>query len=128
MQTSPLLYENTSFTCSNRITTGDEHQSYDTTIPFLDDAQRNSTGTRSCEPSIRQSRPRNWSHFSERPMTDNESTITVRILQFERLLKFFCFSFINRNHTLNTLQLVKFYLMKNPMERVFHRRVSPIYV
>ena len=91
MQTSPLLYENASFTCSNRIMTGDEHQSYDTTIPFLDDVQRNSTGTRSCEPSIRQSRTRNWSHISERLMTDNESTVTVSNLRFTSLMKFFFF-------------------------------------
>ncbi len=76
MQTSPLIFENTSFVFSNPATTTEEEQSYDTTIPFLDDTQRNSLATRSGETSSRQ-RTRNWSRVSERPIPDNESTLTV---------------------------------------------------
>jgi hypothetical protein len=127
MQTSPLLFENTSFICPYQITTLDEHQSYDTTIPFFDDAQRNSTSMRSCETSLKQSRTRKCSRLSERPMTDNESTVTVNF-PIRKTFEIVFFSFTNPNHTLNTLRLVKFYLMKSPMERVFHRKVSPIHV
>jgi hypothetical protein len=79
MQTSPVLFENTSYIFSNPTINHDEHQSYDTTIPFLDDTQRNSMSTKSCETLSRQQRTRNWSHFSEQPNPDNESTVTVNL-------------------------------------------------
>jgi len=81
MQTSPLVYEDSSFIFSNPTTNTDEHQSYDTTIPFFDDTQRNSMSERSQE-TVPKSRTRNWSHISERPNRDNESTLTVNIFLF----------------------------------------------
>ena len=78
MQTSPLLHENRSFILSNPINAlGEEHQSYDTTIPFLDDIQQSSSSMRSCEISSKQ-RTRKCSRLSERPTADNESTVTVK--------------------------------------------------
>jgi len=66
---------------SNPTTGLDEHQSYDTTIPFLDETQRNSMSAKSCE-TLPKQRSRNWSHISERQNADNESTVTVNFQFF----------------------------------------------
>ncbi|CAF4186803.1 unnamed protein product, partial [Rotaria sp. Silwood2] len=77
MQPLPLLvFENSSYLLLNQTTNTDEDQSYDTTIPFLDEIQRNSMSSKSHETSSKQ-RPRNWSHISERPNADNQSTVTL---------------------------------------------------
>ena len=85
MITSPILHENTSFLLSNSNTAFGEHQSYDTTIPFLDENQRSSTSMKSCESPSRQ-RTRNWSRISERRTGDNQSTVTVNFISFARTL------------------------------------------
>jgi hypothetical protein len=76
IQTSPLLFENSSYIFSNPTTVYDEHQSYDTTIPFFDETQQNSISARSHE-TLSKQRTRNWSHISERLMEDQQSTVTV---------------------------------------------------
>ncbi len=78
MQTSPLLFEDSSYIFSNPTTINDEHQSYDTTIPFLDETQRNSISTKSPE-TLPKQRARNWTHISEQSIADNESTVTVNL-------------------------------------------------
>ena len=76
MQTSSLVFEKSSYIFSNPTTNSDEHQSYDTTIPFFDETQHNSMSTRSQE-TLSKQRTRKWSHISERLNRDNRSTITV---------------------------------------------------
>ncbi|CAF3645565.1 unnamed protein product [Rotaria sp. Silwood1] len=77
MQPLPLLlFENSSYVLLNQTINIDEEQSFDTTIPFLDEIQQNSISIKSHETSSKQ-RPRNISHISERQNADNESTVTV---------------------------------------------------
>ncbi|CAF3236407.1 unnamed protein product [Rotaria socialis] len=76
MQTAPLVFENYSDMFCNQTTNTDERGSFDTTIPFLDEIQRNSMSTKSHEISPKQ-RARNWSRISERQHADNESTVTL---------------------------------------------------
>ena len=78
MQTSPLLFENSSYIFSNPTIITDEHQSYDTTIPFLDETHQNSISAKSPEILPKQ-RTRNWSHIPEQSIADNESTVTVNL-------------------------------------------------
>ncbi|CAF0997674.1 unnamed protein product [Rotaria sordida] len=77
MQGLPLLlFENSSYIVLNQTTITDEDQSYDTTIPFLDEIQRNSMSSKSHETSSKQ-RLRKWSHNTERSNADNQSTVTL---------------------------------------------------
>ncbi|CAF3656748.1 unnamed protein product [Rotaria sp. Silwood1] len=77
MQPLPLLlFENSSYVLLNQTINIDEEQSFDTTIPFLDEIQQNSISIKSHETSSKQ-RPRNISHISERQNADNESTVTL---------------------------------------------------
>lgn len=75
MPTSPLGHEETSFIFSNPTTAFGEHQSYDTTIPFLDENRPSSASGKSFDTPSR--RARNWSRLSERRAADNQSTVTV---------------------------------------------------
>lgn len=128
MIVSPLVYENTSFNFPISNTAFDEHQSYDTTIPFLDENQRSSTSMKSCESPSKQ-RTRNWSRLSERHTGDNQSTVTVNV--FLSIHSFVSsthlFSSINLKHMSNMHLCVKFYLVRILLLPVFHRKVSQIY-
>ncbi|CAF1127680.1 unnamed protein product [Adineta steineri] len=70
IQTLPLLFENPSYIFSNPTTNFDEYESYDNTIPFLDEAQQNYD-------TLSRQRSRKWSYIANRLNSNNESTVTL---------------------------------------------------
>lgn len=115
MPTSPLVHEETSFVFSNPTTAFGEHQSYDTTIPFLDENRQSSASVKSSDTPSR--RARNWSRLSERRAADNQSTVTVNpFSHFPSQNISIIFSALP---TQNTHQICTYYSSVIPTE--FHR-------
>jgi hypothetical protein len=135
MQTSALLFENSSFVLSNPTMTGDEEEhSYDTNIPFFDETQRNSTFSAQSHETLSRQRTRNLSQISH---ADKQSTQTVKSLGWmtapqhedgadHHTVLFFLFRFssINQSCMLNMHLLVKCSRALVPCRVVFDRQVS----